>query len=60
MYKFLNKYFYFLLQLESDYNHQNEDKIDIIYSEWPKVSEAIITETIERGLLPKNDQIKGN
>ncbi|KAB0803170.1 hypothetical protein PPYR_00140 [Photinus pyralis] len=34
--------------LESDFNQANEDKIDIIYQEWPKVARAILKEALDR------------
>ncbi|KAB0790730.1 hypothetical protein PPYR_01501 [Photinus pyralis] len=49
---------YGITLLESDFNHSNEEKIDIIYSEWPKIAQAIIIEAKERQLILKEDVIK--
>ncbi|CAH1183900.1 unnamed protein product [Phaedon cochleariae] len=38
--------------LESDYNQMFTDKIDVVYSEWPKISEAILKEVDERKIHP--------
>lgn len=46
-------------QLESDFNHIYPEKTDIIYSEWPKVAEAIIQEVTERKINITNESDYG-
>lgn len=38
------------LQVESDFNQLNTEKVDIIYTTWPRVSSAILQEIRERNV----------